>query len=425
LPDVSIGATAHLEAAQAVATAQSVPATAAAPSTFAREVYAGLIAALLGLPFAVSAGVLDYAPLGSDYIAVGAATGILCAVVGGLVGALGRSSSFVVNAPSAPLALIQASFLSSLLTAFGGDAALTLAVAPLSIVLAGFWQVLFAWSGLVRIIKFAPYPVLAGFVTGLSLRTFVQQFPRLFDLPDPMAFWSALMQGSLPHLGMAAFGLAVVAIIRVSDILAPRVPAMLVGLASGTILWHLLLWAWPGLELGRTIGAMSLARATAGISFDSGALAAVFRNPDLLQPLLLTSATLAAVAMLDFTFTVRTAQSLADLRLSPRRDLAGQGVANLATAVLGGMATTSTLSSTTALFENGGRTRLSSAAMALLLLALAVGLGAEWRLIVALPLYALGTWLRVAEEEKLLRTAFGADYDAYAARVKRFVPGLL
>lgn len=63
-------------------------------------------------------------------------------------------------------------------------------------------------------------------------------------------------------------------------------------------------------------------------------------------------------------------------------------------------------------------------AMGLLLLALAIGLGNEWRLVVTLPLYALGTWLRIAEEEKLLRAAFGPAYDAYAARVKRFVPGL-
>lgn len=63
-------------------------------------------------------------------------------------------------------------------------------------------------------------------------------------------------------------------------------------------------------------------------------------------------------------------------------------------------------------------------AMGLLLLALAIGLGNEWRLVVTLPLYALGTWLRIAEEEKLLRAAFGPAYGSYAARVKRFVPGL-
>ena len=59
------------------------------------------------------------------------------------------------------------------------------------------------------------------------------------------------------------------------------------------------------------------------------------------------------------------------------------------------------------------------------MLAMAVAFG-HWRaLIVGVPLYWIGTWLRVAQEEKLLRAQFGAAYDAYAARVKRFVPGLL
>ncbi len=59
----------------------------------------------------------------------------------------------------------------------------------------------------------------------------------------------------------------------------------------------------------------------------------------------------------------------------------------------------------------------------ILVMALALG---HWRgLILAVPLYWIGTWMRVRREEALLRTQFGADYDAYAARVKRFVPGLL
>ncbi|RIA46904.1 protein-S-isoprenylcysteine O-methyltransferase Ste14 [Hephaestia caeni] len=63
-------------------------------------------------------------------------------------------------------------------------------------------------------------------------------------------------------------------------------------------------------------------------------------------------------------------------------------------------------------------------ALFLFMLAIAIGLGTWPRLIVAIPLYALGTWQRIMVEEALLRTMFGADYDAYAARVRRFVPGL-
>lgn len=59
----------------------------------------------------------------------------------------------------------------------------------------------------------------------------------------------------------------------------------------------------------------------------------------------------------------------------------------------------------------------------ILVIALALG---HWRaLILAVPLYWIGTWMRVTREEKLLRAEFGASYDAYAARVKRFVPGLI
>lgn len=63
-------------------------------------------------------------------------------------------------------------------------------------------------------------------------------------------------------------------------------------------------------------------------------------------------------------------------------------------------------------------------AMGLFLLALAVSLGHERNLLVALPLFALGTAIRVRIEEELLRDLFGAAYGDYSARVKRFVPGL-
>ena len=63
-------------------------------------------------------------------------------------------------------------------------------------------------------------------------------------------------------------------------------------------------------------------------------------------------------------------------------------------------------------------------ALALVVIALAIALGHVAALVIALPVYALGTWLRVRSEERLLHAMFGATYDAYAARVRRFVPGV-
>ena len=63
-------------------------------------------------------------------------------------------------------------------------------------------------------------------------------------------------------------------------------------------------------------------------------------------------------------------------------------------------------------------------ALFLFMIAMAIAYGHAGNLIVALPIYALATWFRVQHEERILREQFGAEYDTYAARVKRFVPGV-
>jgi protein-S-isoprenylcysteine O-methyltransferase Ste14 len=63
-------------------------------------------------------------------------------------------------------------------------------------------------------------------------------------------------------------------------------------------------------------------------------------------------------------------------------------------------------------------------ALFLFMVAMAVAYGHTRNLIVAVPLYMFATWVRVSYEERLLRTQFGTAYDDYAARVKRFIPGL-
>ena len=63
--------------------------------------------------------------------------------------------------------------------------------------------------------------------------------------------------------------------------------------------------------------------------------------------------------------------------------------------------------------------------LAFVMIAMAIAYGHTASLVVGIPLFALGTWMRVRHEEVVLRAAFGPAFDAYAARVKRFVPGVL
>lgn len=64
-------------------------------------------------------------------------------------------------------------------------------------------------------------------------------------------------------------------------------------------------------------------------------------------------------------------------------------------------------------------------ALFLFMVAMAVAYGHYWGLVPGVPLYIVGTIIRVRIEERMLRAQFGTAYDAYAARVKRFVPGLI
>lgn len=64
-------------------------------------------------------------------------------------------------------------------------------------------------------------------------------------------------------------------------------------------------------------------------------------------------------------------------------------------------------------------------ALALFMVAMAIAYGRIANLVIAFPVFAFATWMRVASEERVLRAQFGGDYDAYARRVARFVPGLI
>ena len=63
-------------------------------------------------------------------------------------------------------------------------------------------------------------------------------------------------------------------------------------------------------------------------------------------------------------------------------------------------------------------------AMLLLLAALSIGLGHIWGLILAIPVFVIGTLIRTHEEERLLLQQFGEEYVRYASETPAFIPRL-
>ena len=64
-------------------------------------------------------------------------------------------------------------------------------------------------------------------------------------------------------------------------------------------------------------------------------------------------------------------------------------------------------------------------AMALFMIAGALGTGHVRMLAIAAPVFAIGTAIRVRIEERLLHAHFGAHFDTYARRVKRVIPYII
>jgi MFS superfamily sulfate permease-like transporter len=355
-----------------------------------REVVAGATTASVALPLCVAAGVLAYSPLGSERVAEGAVVGLISAIVGGSIASVFRRSSFVTTIPTNPNALIQATLLGGLLTAFDGNSALALLVFAICATLAGVWQIVIGGTGLARILKLAPYPVIAGFVSGVGFLIVLSQLP-LF-IPHFALNTIANIAIDLPLLSRLSFGVLLVAGILVTSRRCPRVPALLAGLVVGSAIYHAMASLAPGVDLGPMIGEVDISGWTPVNIFEIGSLAAQIGNFDAWRILILGSFTLALVGTLDTVFALHAARKMADIEIDQNRDLVGQGAANVVTAAIGGLFVSTSLSLSSTNFQAGGRGRLSTLAIALVLL---LGIVAAPHLIFALPRLVLAAILVV------------------------------
>jgi MFS superfamily sulfate permease-like transporter len=133
-----------------------------------RELLAGLTVLPLALPFLAAAGVIAYGPLGPDHAMRGAIAGLICGAVGGIVAALLRGPSALVMSATTPMAAVQASVLGTIIVTLGTRSDLHPAALPVLLVLTGLMQILLGAMGAMRLVKFVPYPVVSGFVSGIG-----------------------------------------------------------------------------------------------------------------------------------------------------------------------------------------------------------------------------------------------------------------
>ncbi|HEY1290643.1 MAG TPA: SulP family inorganic anion transporter [Burkholderiales bacterium] len=321
----------------------------------------GLASSIVGLPYAVTAAMLAFAPLGPDYVGHGMLAGLVTALVAGLVTINGtpcqisgpRGSVSVLTAGIVALALAHPA-LSDAGAALGPR---VLGVLLLCLMMAGAIQVVFGVLGMGSALRFLPYPVISGFMVALGILVALPQVPTLLGTPGPGDWWSALHQLPAMRPGALFVGLATIATLVQVRKRLPKWPAPAVAILAGTLAhytlaffssfrvgpvpWDLVNGSFPPLpwEVPKVV----LDRPTFSVLID----------------LLPATLTLAFVGSLESLLSSSVLAITSNMRYDSRRELVGQGIANIAIAAAGGVASAAAPFRGVTNYNAGGRTRLS------------------------------------------------------------------
>ncbi|MEO5348054.1 MAG: SulP family inorganic anion transporter [Magnetococcus sp. YQC-3] len=331
------------------------------------DIWGGLAAMLVALPSAIAFGVVSFTPLGSAYLGVGAMAGVMGTVVLGLVVSLVGGAPRLITAPCAPAAAVLSALTAELLAGKHGQTNLSpeqvlLLVAMVGL-LAGGMQIIFGLLGGGKVIKFIPYPVVSGYLSGVGMLIFLSQIPKLLGWPKGTDPWRGLADPGLWQWTGIVVGLVTIAGMGLAPRLTRTVPAPIIGLLAGMSTYFAIGFWQP--ELYQLVGNKLLIgpidvdfhAMTTGMQARWNALEQMGMAD--LASILVPAVTLSVLLSIDTLKTCVVVDALTRSRHNSNRTLIGQGLGNLLTAVVGGMPGAGTMGATLVSVNSGGQTRLS------------------------------------------------------------------
>ena len=363
------------------------------PDHPAGDFWGGLAAMLVALPSAIAFGVTIYAPLGASYASQGAIAGILGTTALGLVAPTFGGTKRLITAPCAPAVAVLSAFAIEMTQTGVGPSSVLLLMALVALV-CGLLQVTFGLVGLGRLIKYMPYPVVSGYLSGVGLIIIISQVPKFFGVPGRYQFWQGLLTPSLWRWQSITVGAVTIAVMVLAPRVTKKIPAAILGLASGMVAYFaigladrsLLLLVGNKFVIGPLVGPLG----GSGIGF-LATMAARWQafsafDPYQLNLLITPALTLAVLLSIDTLKTCVVLDTLTRSRHNSNRELIGQGLGNLASTAIGGVPGAGQMGATLVNISSGGHTRLSGVSEGVLALVAFLILGT---LIAWVPIAAL------------------------------------
>jgi len=312
---------------------------------FIKDLIAGLTVGLVALPLAMAFGIAS---------GVTPQAGIYTAVVAGfLISALG-GSRVQIGGPTGAFVVI----ISGIVLKFGVSGLLMVTA------MAGVLLILMGATGLGTAVRFIPRPVTIGFTNGIAVliaSTQIRDFLGLKIGAVPSEFLSR-MEKLIAHINTidpmtAVVGGVSLAIILLFPLITKRVPGSIVALLVGTAM--AILFKLPVETIGTKFGGIPTGLPTFHIP--------PFRA-DLILPLLPSAMTVALLAAVESLLSAVVADGMCGDKHNSNVELIAQGIANLASPMVGGLPATGAIARTATNIRSGAKTPISGMVHALTLL---------------------------------------------------------
>lgn len=328
--------------------------------TFKGDFFGGLTAGIVALPLALAFGVASGA---------GAAAGLYGAFALGLFAALLGGTPTQVSGPTGPMTVIFA----TAIVAFPGNTSAIFAV----VFIAGAVQIIFGCLKVGSVVRYIPYPVISGFMSGIGVIIILLQLHPLLGAPSVSAPLESIMKlpAVLAYTDLYSLGLGCITMIIVfftPPKVTRTVPSPLLALVVGSLL--VALFDIPVAKIGEI---------PAGLP----SLILPLFSIELLPQVITMALALAVLGSIDSLLTSVVADSITKTKHNSNKELVGQGLGNIAASLIGGLPGAGATMRTVVNIKAGGTTRVSGIIHALLLVAILLGLG-PYAALIPLPVLA-------------------------------------
>jgi len=367
-------------------------------SSLVGDFWGGLASMLVALPSSIAFGVLTFTVLGPEFAGAGALAGILGAAALGLVAPLIGRTKGLISTPCAPSAAVLSAAVAALAAGRVGTGLTPETIIPLVAIIglaSGALQILYGAIGGGRLIKFIPFPVVSGYLSGVGVLIALGQLPRLFGLPENTPLMSGLVSPGLWQWQALVVGITTIVLMVTAPKITRKIPAAIIGLAGGIAVYFLLGFVSPGmLHIEGNPLIIGPIESSGSIFSSMGHhIASLFSvQASTLELVLIPALTLSVLLSIDTLKTCVGLDALIHTRHNSDRTLVGQGLGNIAASFIGGMPGAGAMGPTLVNVASGGKTFRAGVIEALFVIIAFAMLG---KLIAWVPIGALAGILLV------------------------------